>query len=306
MKTPKTKGDILAERIEAIKHDFDGLQGLSEILGEALAEYRAPEWTLGRSVNGHTLRDGQEWHRQDWTKDMLPDGWRPLLKGEMRHPSDQIYGTFGTGPWVEYANSDTAYASAESGAIRSRTRRPLPILTLEQIADGWVEWHGGECPVFLDSSPTIMFRNGKIPCDDTADSWNWMHEGEYDDIIAYRPDPYEALKKAHSEGMMIQVKSITAGDVVHWDDASPSWTRPVDHYRIKPSPAMVPLGPEDVKCGDEIKSSEFNSNRFAIMEITPHGVYSRRTFHTWGELQEFCVINRNDGKGFVRCEKEAE
>jgi len=48
MDASKTRGDILAERIEAIKSDFDGLQGLSEILGEALAEYRKPEWTLGQ------------------------------------------------------------------------------------------------------------------------------------------------------------------------------------------------------------------------------------------------------------------
>ena len=192
MKTEKTRGDILADKIEAWLNSRSFIEDLEKIL----AEYRKPEWTLGRSVNGHALRDGQEWHRQDWTEDMLPDGWRPLLLDEQRHPSDEIYGFVGNGPWTKYANSDTAYSSAESNAIHSRTRRPLPVL--------------------------------------------------------------------------------------------------------------VQLGPEDVKCGDEIKVIPSNQDRLAIMEITPLGVYSRRTFHTWGELQEFCVINRNDGKGFVRCEKEAK
>ena len=66
----------------------------------------------------------------------------------------------------------------------------------------------------------------------------------------------------------------------------------------------VPLGPEDVKCGDEIRAILGNQNRVAIVEVSPLGVYTHRTCQTWAELQEYCKINRHDGKGFVRCEKE--
>jgi len=45
-------------------------------------QIRLKPWGLGRSINGHTLPDGAEWHRQDFTEDMLPDRYRPLMDGE--------------------------------------------------------------------------------------------------------------------------------------------------------------------------------------------------------------------------------
>ena len=52
--------------------------------------------------------------------------------------------------------------------------------------DGWIEWHGGECPVGVDVIAEIMFRNGDAgPCRPYILEWN--HNGDsLHDIIAYR------------------------------------------------------------------------------------------------------------------------
>lgn len=65
---------------------------------------------------------GMEWHRTDWTHDMLPDGWRPLLLHEERGDGDMYY-----------SNARKAWRLTESagdpvglGSLLTRTQRPLP------------------------------------------------------------------------------------------------------------------------------------------------------------------------------------
>lgn len=57
----------------------------------------------------------------------------------------------------------------------------------ETLADGWIAWHGGECPV-SDSTPIeVKFRCGDTGSAD-AGSWSWRQSalrGEYE-IVAYR------------------------------------------------------------------------------------------------------------------------
>lgn len=50
---------------------------------------------------------------------------------------------------------------------------------------GWIEWGGGECPVSGDTYVEAMLRNG---FEDTAKAseWNWKHDEEGGDIVAYR------------------------------------------------------------------------------------------------------------------------
>lgn len=303
MNTQKNKCDILAERIEEIINNPGSLESPLYLARKAIDEYRASEWTLGRSINGHTLAEGQEWHRNDWTEDMLPEGWRPLLKGEM--PTDGTQ-KFDENKWSQASLQQTTITA--EGHMHMRTKRQLPVLTPAQIADGWLEWHGGECPVWDRSMPNVMFRDG-----DAHDKWHagvmeWNHIGTGRDIVAYRPDPYAAFKKAHSEGKVIQVKDRSIGGGVSWYDLTVkcTWNEPPEAYRVKPAPVMVPLSQDDVKCGDEIKAIKGNQNRIGIIEVSPLGVYTHRTENTWLELQSHCLIDRHDGKGFVRCEKEAK
>ena len=84
---------------------------------------------LGRSVNGHELKEGQQWHRTDWSEDMLPEGWRPLIKGEQVHDGDQrFHSEYGLQTFpvkTEYGRM-AAYVIAGPEHIHFRTRRPLP------------------------------------------------------------------------------------------------------------------------------------------------------------------------------------
>jgi hypothetical protein len=391
--TQKSRGDILAERIEQrINQLLPYNHPVAEALLADVAEYHSPEWTLGRSVNGFTLADGQEWHRtdgwteemlpagyrplmkgesaehgdeyqhytetgvwyddtfsgvkddwtsyhyrtkrplptvetpwqltseikgfrpladgeewhrNDWTQDMLPDGWRPLLKGERRENDDEVYGLYNYGPWTSFKNMTTPVDSkARLGSNFTRTRRPLPVLTPAQIADGWVEWRGGECPVWGGSNPEVMFRSGVISeLNFAARSRSWKNEGANDDIIAYRPDPYEALKKAHSEGKVIQYRRSA---MEPWRDCSgvPLYSEPVQ-YRVKPNPVMVPLGPDDVKCGDEIRAIGYTLRRGIVFVDEPK-VGTFNGSYSYEDLKSSYEINRHDGQGFVRCQKEAK
>ena len=119
----KTKGDILAERIEKLIRNYLPEGSRSEVAFlEVVQEYRKP-WTLGRSINGFTLADGQEWHRNDWTEDMLPEGWRPMTKGELMLKFQHEYSSNGKN-WVVQASDVVCQPCHDSDFIR--TRRPLP------------------------------------------------------------------------------------------------------------------------------------------------------------------------------------
>jgi hypothetical protein len=183
----KNKGDILADRIEIIIETGHAHYLVSDIKA-AVAKYRK-QWTLGRSVNGFTLGDGQEWHRNDFTEDMLPDGWRPLLLGEWAEIGDQD---------APISNWKEAYGGFYTkGTIRCRTRRPLP-----------------------------------------------------------------------------EVK--------------------------KP----VPLGPEDVKCGDVVSVSSQPQNRWMIIAVETVGIRTFAGLMTWSQLKDQDYkISRDGGKTWEACSK---
>lgn len=89
-------------------------------------EYRIKPWEFTPTTNlpgFRELRAGEEWHRSDFTEEMLPTGWRPLLLGEIREGGDQYYS--GDKIWtslLEYRDK----AGARCSWTRYRTSRPLP------------------------------------------------------------------------------------------------------------------------------------------------------------------------------------
>jgi hypothetical protein len=79
----------------------------------------APEWQLPAPP------EGKRWHCDRWTQDMLPNGWRPLLKGEETDYGDE---RLNGGEWEEFRRGgsfDNVYC-AEAYHRPLRTRRPLP------------------------------------------------------------------------------------------------------------------------------------------------------------------------------------
>jgi len=70
------------------------------------------------------LREGAEWHRNDFTNEMLEGGFRPLLDGEVIEAGDEVL-YYGRGPWV-VSSIVGAVAKIGSGFHCHRTRRPVP------------------------------------------------------------------------------------------------------------------------------------------------------------------------------------
>lgn len=52
--------------------------------------------------------------------------------------------------------------------------------------DGWIEWHGGECPVDMGLMVEVRFRDGRINGVIPAYRCGWLNLCAGDDIIAYR------------------------------------------------------------------------------------------------------------------------
>lgn len=88
-------------------------------------------WKLTREIPGfRPLRDGEEWHRQDFTEEMLPEGWRPLLKGERLQNGDSVWihtdmqKDSGGPHWLAWERGE--YCTPDGNPTFWRTRRPLP------------------------------------------------------------------------------------------------------------------------------------------------------------------------------------
>ncbi len=71
--------------------------------------------------------EGRAWHRTDWSKDMLPEGYRPLLLGEERQIDDEMLARF-TGLWTmcREVGEDCRTGPVGPGNTFFRTKRPLP------------------------------------------------------------------------------------------------------------------------------------------------------------------------------------
>lgn len=69
------------------------------------------------------------------------------------------------------------------------------MLTDEMRAEGWLEHNGGPCPVAPKDIVTPLYRLSADPTKGVRIEWAtcagflvWEHDGEDDDIIAYKPE----------------------------------------------------------------------------------------------------------------------
>lgn len=121
-------------------------------------EFRAIPWKLSDELPGfRKLREGERWHREDFTRDMLPDGWRPLLMGEEQQKGDQYYFS-GDGTWNDCIFFGTRTGRDESAPHR-RTRRPIPEPAPEPE---WVQLGPEDVPPF-----SVIRKIGEL------ETWHW-------------------------------------------------------------------------------------------------------------------------------------
>ena len=57
---------------------------------------------------------------------------------------------------------------------------------IQADADGWIPWHGGECPLPDSAQCMYRMRDGEIDTAKGSSLW-WHVEQEDTDIVAYRP-----------------------------------------------------------------------------------------------------------------------
>lgn len=67
--------------------------------------------------------------------------------------------------------------------------------------EGWIEWHGGECPVDSDAIVEVKCRRPKPYqySNDRAGDFSWTHDGIDGDIIAYRLHNPEIKSRANDD-----------------------------------------------------------------------------------------------------------
>jgi len=262
-------------------------------------QIRLKPWGLGRSINGHTLPDGAEWHRQDFPEDMLPAPYRPLMDGEERFGDDEVFGFTNKGPWIKCSELKSRFHDREVGRQHnlSRTTRPIPFaITSEQIAEGWLPWSGGECPVEPESRPQYMMRSGKthLSGDEEAKRLRWIHNGFYGDIVAYRPDPYGHLRQALADGKEIEHQANVGGQWYSLINAMEvDFMSPPEAYRIKPEPQWLPLGPEDVPPGSVVRKNDWPEGTWEVVhgtEVT--GINWDEENEKFDSIMEDWLINR--------------
>lgn len=86
-----------------------------------------------------------------------------------------------------------------------------------------------------------------------------------------------------------------------------NFKNPPNRYRIKPSPVMIPLGPEDVPPGSVIRHKQWSKHWWAAV-VTSFGdsIQANRAIIYWTQLQQEWEISRDGGKTWQRCEKVKE
>ena len=193
---------------------------------------RLKPWQLTDTINGHILPAGKEWHRDDFTKDMLPAPHRPMMMYEKGHDG------------MEFLDFDEQWKPSSAGGQESmpghlhrRTTRPTPrpipappVLTPEKVAEGWIEWHGGPCPVEPESVVKCRVRGVSEHSEwkAVAKAIAWEHHNSPGDVIAYKPDPYGHLRQAKAEGKTIEY----GDDHGNWYPAGQFTSIPA-RYRVK-------------------------------------------------------------------------
>lgn len=95
---------------------------------------RKKPWQLSRHIPGfRPLEPNEQWHRDNFTEEMLPDGWRPLLKGEkitFEEGNDELLCDWevNKSDFVKRFHWQRSYKGAPDTPDTDfwRTRRPLP------------------------------------------------------------------------------------------------------------------------------------------------------------------------------------
>ena len=115
------------------------------------------------------LVPSEQWHRLDWTPDMLPDGTRPLMLGEPIVQGDAFYWQI---CW-NFVKEDFMPAQTWHGLHRTRRPLPPPPPTFEHDGKTWNSHVPGDpCPVDGNVLVEVLFASGQTG-KSQASYYNW-------------------------------------------------------------------------------------------------------------------------------------
>lgn len=88
-----------------------------------------------------------------------------------------------------------------------------------EASEGWIEWHGGECPVDSDAIVEVKFRwhNPRQYNNDRAGDFYWAHTGGNADIIAYRLHDQSINSRANDDQLEQDLNECIGQDI------DPTW-----------------------------------------------------------------------------------
>ena len=103
----------------------------------------------------------------------------------------------------------------------------------------WIEWNGGECPIKSDKT-RVEYKMINASLDIFYGKqlrWNWKHNGQCSDIIAYRIiDDHEPITReqitAQIDALQKQLDALPVAKMM-WFDGSTCWETPTNnatHY----------------------------------------------------------------------------
>lgn len=165
-----------------------------------------------------------------------PSGFRYEYRGKewlSERPCNYIYTVEGV-EWSELIRD--CNSSGEKNAYYAELV-PIPAAEEPDYADRDYQksvldaaWEGVKCEFFSSA-------NEWRPAYNISSVLHWINEGKKVRIKP-QPDPYAELKAAQAAGKVIQCRELSG----NWFDLPhPLWNSPVESYRIKPDPEMVPL-----------------------------------------------------------------
>jgi hypothetical protein len=90
-----------------------------------------------------------------------------------------------------------AYSALKAEALSEENHfdpLSMPIINIrrEDTASEWIKWNGGEPPLPLETDVDVKLEDGSVYVDGrglSVDNWEWQHNHEGCNIIAYRVTP---------------------------------------------------------------------------------------------------------------------
>lgn len=130
---------------------------------------------LGRKVDKTDIIDHEAFERAEAVKAF--EG-RHELTFSQRH---------GHKPMPEPVFRNCTHRSVDLDLTKPESWPTVSFADAAEMAEGWIQWGGGECPVSADSHVAVRLRNGRDSGGThSAGEWVWAHICGQWDIIAYR------------------------------------------------------------------------------------------------------------------------